>query len=398
MSQTKKKVAVLFGGRSPEHDVSIVTALQVMEALDPDLFDPIPVYVSTKGEWFTGDALRERGVYLPGPAEMERLTPVTLKLGAGGAPALESAPSGMFRKATRIELDFAFPSFHGVQGEDGCIQGAFEMAGLPYSGMRVMSASVFMDKLATKQILNDAGIPMLPSLSLPRPAKGLMLLPEEITALVGEIAFPCILKPQHLGSSIGVARVANMAELTESLPGVFRFDTHAVLEPLVPNLVEYNVAVARISAIERPKPSAELLDFKAKYLSGGGTKGGAKGTKEVGRPSEGMLSLTRDINPAIPAEMDANIRAWAVKTFDRLGGAGSPRIDFLCNSATNEIWLNEVNPAPGSFAYFLWEAASPPVSFPALLEHMIAEGEENARRNRLPTDPTPNDARLFKRK
>jgi D-alanine-D-alanine ligase len=400
MSNGIKRVGVFFGGRSPEHDISVVTGLQVTAALDPSLFETIPVYISTNGRWYTGDALLDRNSYLPKGSTLEKLTHVTLSLGTGGqATLLPVDPKN--KKAKPIPLDFAIPAFHGVQGEDGCIQGAFEMAGLPYSGMRVLAAAAFMDKLTTKELLRDEGIPLLPTININRPERGLLVLPEELQKIVGDLVFPCILKPRNLGSSIGVAKCDTMQELADSLPEVFRFDKAAIVEPFVPNLVEYNVSVARIggetrtSAIERPKHSSELLDFKTKYLSsGGGTKGG---TKQLGRPSEGMLSLTRDINPELPGGMSENIRTWARKTFDHLGASGAPRIDFLSNSKTGEVWLNEVNPLPGSFAYFLWEAATPSVAFTDLMEHFIREGEELHRRSRLPDDPTPTNARLFTR-
>jgi D-alanine-D-alanine ligase len=222
-----------------------------------------------------------------------------------------------------------------------------------------------------------------------------------VAEAVGNATFPACVKPCHLGSSIGVAKVNDMAELRAVLPSIFRLDPVAIVEPFVPNLVEYNVAVSafggevRTSAIERPKRSAELLDFKEKYMSGGGGKKG--GSKAPGTASEGMLSLTRDINPNIPAALETNIRDWAAAAFAAVSGTGAPRIDFLNDSETGELWLNEVNPCPGSFGYFLWEAATPSMLFTELLSHLIEEAVGEFRNSRLPSDPTPKDARLFKR-
>ena len=216
------------------------------------------------------------------------------------------------------------------------------------------------------------------------------------------MGYPVCVKPVNLGSSIGVGRAETAAEAADLLPGVFKFDTAAIAEPFVPNLVEYNLAVARIggeirtSAIERPKHSSELLDFKAKYMSGGGTKG-KSGAKQPGAASEGMLSLTREINPDLPGDLEQRLRAWAVAAFERIGGTGAPRLDFMCDSETGEAWLNEVNPIPGSFGYFLWEAAEQPMLFAGLLEHLIDEALARRAAARLPADPTPSDARLFKR-
>jgi D-alanine-D-alanine ligase len=218
------------------------------------------------------------------------------------------------------------------------------------------------------------------------------------------MGFPCIVKPAHLGSSIGVGKAENIEEVRALLPMIFRLDTQALIEPFVPNLVEYNVAVTRVggtvrsSAIERPKRAEELLDFRQKYLSGGpngdGGKGGIKG--DVGN-SQGMLSLTRDINPALPTGLEADLRRWATLAFEAVDGTGAPRVDFYCNEATGEVWLNEVNPCPGSFGYFLWEAADPPIRFTALLSMLLDEAVARHRACQLPDDPVPPEARLLRR-
>jgi D-alanine-D-alanine ligase len=402
MNGTKRTVIVLFGGPSPEHDVSIVTGLQVLAALDTERYIPVPVYVTGSGAWYTGDILRSREFYIPGEAALKEATPVSLSLGRSQRPALVSHPSGLFQKPKIVEFDAAIPAFHGLVGEDGRIQGMLEVAGIPYTGMRTLASAVLMDKAATKKILKEAQIPQLPYHEIRRPAQGLLISPDELAKDLGEVAFPCCVKPSHLGSSIGVARVDNFEELSAVLPDIFRLDTAAILEPWVSNLIEYNVSVSRFgeeirtSAIECPKRSTELLDFKTKYLSGAKD---ASGTKQPGAPSsQGMLSLTRVINPALPAEMEQRIRSWAADAFRQVDGSGAPRIDFVGDEQTGEIWLNEVNPCPGSFGFFLWEAAAPPVLFSDLLDHLIDEALRLAAQNKLPADPTPAAARLFRRR
>jgi D-alanine-D-alanine ligase len=400
MANGKRTVVVMFGGISPEHDVSIVTGLQVIDALDPELFEPVPLYVSASGAWYIGEELRTRATYIPGPAELKKLTPVQLRADAGQRPALEPVTASMFRRPARVEFDIALPAFHGTVGEDGAIQGLLETAGVPYTGMRTLACSVLMDKIITKRVLAGTGIPLLPCWEIARPEQGFFLAPEELRQMLPDVAFPCILKPCHLGSSIGVARVTSWDELAHVLPSIFRLDRTAMLEPFVENLVEYNVSVCRIdgevrtSAIERPKHTSKLLDFKTKYLAGADNK---SGTKAPGASSEGMLSLTRDINPSLPEAADANIRRWASEAFQRVDGSGAPRFDFLCNAKTGEIWLNEANPCPGSFAYFLWQAARQPLLFPQLLEHLIAEATALAPVRDAAADPTPEGARLFPR-
>jgi len=401
--KNETRVAVFLGGRSPEHDVSVITGLQALKAIDQERFIPFPVYVSPRGAWFVGEALAERRNYLPDPRTQGELTEVTLSLGEAGRGVLVPKRSGLFGRRTAAEFDVALLAFHGSGGEDGQMQGLLEIANLPYTGMRTLASAVFMDKAAAKRLLRGLDIPLLPYAVVPRAAGGLPSS-DSLKVLLEGIGFPCIVKPVHLGSSIGVGKADSLEEVRALLPMIFRLDTQALVEPFVPNLVEYNLAVMRLggqlrsSAIERPKRAEALLDFRQKYLSGGpngdGGKGGIKG--DAG-DSQGMLSLTRDINPVLPAGLDADLRRWAVAAFEAVDGSGAPRVDFYCNEATGEVWLNEVNPCPGSFAYFLWEAAEPPIRFTALLSDLIDEALVRHRAGQLPDDPVPPEARLLRR-
>lgn len=396
----KKRIAVFFGGRSPEHDVSIVTGLQILQALDRARFDAFPVYVTPDGAWLIGGVLSRKENYLLDKSTRAQTQEVTLDVTAGRTGRLLPKKTGMFAPGKSVEFDVAIPSFHGLYGEDGNVQGLFEFAGVPYAGMRTMASSILMDKAATKKFLIALGIPVLPYTILRRPKEGYIVPKAELESLLKGFSFPLILKPSHLGSSIGVAKVTNAEEIAASLPAIFEFDDTAILEPFVPNLVEYNVAVANIggaittSAIERPKAKEELLDFKTKYLSGGGSK---SGTKTPGQSSEGMLSLTRELNPKLHPDMEKDIRMWSALMFDALDGTGAPRIDYIGNSKSGEIWLNEVNPWPGSIGYFLWEAAEKPILFSELLTGLIEEALDQRRKRSLPKDPVPVDARLHKR-
>ena len=409
-----KTLAVLVGGRSPEHDVSVVSALQVMGALDRSLYSVIPVYLATDGRWWTGEALMKRENYLPTEEILKTLDQVTLDLSANQRPGLTRINPKLLSRAglgrlglgggeERIAFDVAIPCFHGLVGEDGQVQGALETAKVPYTGMRTMASAVLMDKVATKRMLAGTEIEMLPYREIKRPREGLLIPASELGPIVGDLKGPWIIKPTHLGSSIGVAKVADLEELADVLPTIFQYDTSAILEPFVENMVEYNVAVARFggevrtSAIERPKRTEELLDFKEKYLSGGGKKTGG-GAKTPGQSSEGMLSLTRELNPTMPQGLEEKVRNWAAQVFETVNGTGAPRIDFIGNEVTGEIWLNEVNPCPGSFGYFLWEAMREPILFSELLDKLIAEALSEHARQRLPQDPTPQDARLFQRR
>lgn len=393
------RIAVFFGGRSPEHDVSVVTGLQALNALDQERFPAFPVYISTSGDWLIGDALRERSNYLPRGATLDALESVTLDVRPNvDGRGLLIPKQRMLQRRKPVEFDVALLALHGLAGEDGRLQGLLEVANVPYTGMRVMASSVCMDKAATKRILTGTGIGLLPSVILSRPASGFVPTAAEIERQISGMAFPVIVKPVHLGSSIGVSRATTIDEIRATLPMIFKLDTEAIIEPFVQNMVEYNVAVrrvngkAQVSAIECPQSVGDLLSFKAKYMSGAGGKGG---TKSPGAISEGMLSLTREINPALPTNLEGTIREWAAACFDAVNGTGSPRIDFLCDSKSGGLWLNEVNPCPGSFAYFLWEKSANPILFTDLLTSLIEEAIAQQRAVQLPQDPSEPESRLF---
>lgn len=399
----KKTIAVFFGGRSPEHDVSIVTGLQVMQALDPASFEAFAVYISTDGHWYVGEALHKKSNYLPNREMLKSLDSVTLDVcpAEGKKGRLITRKKRLFGGGKVIkEFDVALPAFHGLYGEDGNMQGLFEIARVPYTGMRTAASAITMSKALSKQLMQALQIPTLPFALIERPKESYHIDTDRIQKVLGDLNYPLCIKPCHLGSSIGVAKVNSPEEVQACLPAIFKYDSAAIAEPFVPSLVEYNVAVAgfggqtRLSAIERPKATDELLDFKQKYLSGGDNK---SGNKMPGESSEGMLSLTRELNPYIPAETKHKIQQWSARFFEALSGSGAPRIDFIGNADTGEIWMNEINPCPGSFGYFLWEAAGEPILFAELLENMIEEALVLSRQSALPSDPVPVDAHLFQR-
>jgi D-alanine-D-alanine ligase len=395
MNRPKIRVAVLFGGPSPEHDVSVVTGLQALSALDPARYDAFPVYVAPDGAWRVGDVLRDRGAYMLDARALARTTRVSPDSG----PALRPVPGPLLGRATPVPFDIALLAFHGGPGEAGGVTGLCDMLRIPYTGMSTLGCAVSMDKVAAKALFRGLDIPVLPEVVIPRPADGTyQIAAAALEQMLRGLPFPLCVKPVHMGSSIGAAKVTSLAELRACLPGIFAYDAHAMVEPFVENLVEYNVAVAAwgLSAIERPKGHAELLDFRSKYQAGGskGKLGGAK----TGPISQGMLAMTRDINPDMPEEMARSVRTWARSIFAALGGRGAPRIDFYANAETGDIWANEVNPYPGSLGYFLWEAApESPKLFTELLCALIDEGLAAARNTALPRDPVPEAARLLPR-
>lgn len=376
---------VIFGGASSEHDVSVVSAHQLMDAADVRAVDILPVYTDFANRFWIGASLRDLAKYRPRPPLGQQ---VTFRWSDNG-------PVVCAMDGTVIQpVDCVLPVFHGTFGEDGRIQAYFELLGIPVTGLSASSTSIAMRKDVTKALVKAAGVNVLPHITVNRAQieDAEMILPDVQAAL----GFPVIVKPANLGSSVGVGLAKTPEDVWPLVEYVLKKDTLALIEPQVQNLVEYNIAMVskgeeiKLSAIERPKSGAELLDFREKYLSSdGGTKGSFK-------PSEGMLSLTRDINPDLPKALQDKIHDYARKTFSALGKRGAPRIDFMCNTETGELWFNEINAIPGSYGFFLWEAAAEPMLFPELVNHLIEEATSDTIKTF--EDPVPQNARLLQRR
>lgn len=379
---SRLNVAVLFGGASQEHDVSVVSAQQLMDAADVRRINVIPVYADFENRFFTGPTLRDVSTYRPKPPG---LTPVRFRWGDDGPEVV--AGGG------RQPIDCVLPVFHGPFGEDGRVQSAFELLGIPVTGFSASNSALAMRKDATKALVRLSGVNVLDHVTIDAgQLEDAATVCKEIRDRLG---YPVVVKPANLGSSIGVGIAGDDETLLSLISSVLRQDSLALIEPKVENLSEFNIAMmwrdgeVKFSAIERPKSGAELLDFKEKYLSSGG---GAKGSF---LPSEGMLSLTRDINPEIPGNLKGLIHDHARDAFLALGHRGAPRIDFMHDRETGELWFNEINPIPGSYGFFLWEAADEPLLYPELIQHLV----EEAVRTSVKTfdDPVPQAAFLLPR-
>jgi len=384
MTQQGLRVAVLFGGPSVEHDVSIISAQQLIAVMAPR-HEPIPVYLARDGRWWTGDALKEVGAF--GAEQPEGAEPCELRLGRDGAPF--AAPGGSrFRGDRDLQLDAAICAVHGTGGEDGSLLGALELSGVPYAGGGVAAAAVAMDKRLGKLVFREAGVDVCPHTVIHREEwsgdrKGAL-------RRAGEQGVPCYVKPVSLGSSIGVARVTEPGELEDALELCFELDLTALVEPALDDHVEVNVAILgsratglRASEVEQPVREAEAaLSFEDKYLRGGAKGGDAKsrgGAKEGG--SEGMASADRIIPAPISAAAAEALVSAAKRAHHGLGFFGVVRYDFFLKDPEDgppQVVLNEANTVPGSFAFYLFEPAGLP--FPeladALLDIAFAEAAE----------------------
>jgi D-alanine-D-alanine ligase len=367
------RVGVVFGGRSVEHDVSIITGLQACEVLAAR-HEPVPLYIDRDGRWFAGQSLRDIDTYrAAGGVDAE---PVVFDIGSG---RLRSRPveqrRGMFGRGAggsppEQRLDVVIPATHGTQGEDGCLQGALELADVPYGGPTLEAAVLAMNKAVTKSMLRAAQIPVLEDLTLRR-SEYERQGPEAIIAKIkARFGLPVYAKPASLGSSVGVSRCADEAQLADALQLAFELDRVALVEPAIEGGKEINCAVLgrpgaelRVSACEQPIASADFLSFEDKYMREGG-----KGGKGEAMKSEGMSSADRIIPAPISDELTASVEELSRRTFEVLGCTGVARVDLLLDGQ-DRLFVNEPNTIPGSFAFYLWEPVG--LSFTDLLDELI---------------------------
>ena len=359
----KIQVAVFFGGKSVEHEVSVISAMQAIAALDRSKYDTIPVYLPKEGGMYTGPGFDRVESYKNIPALLEGGRQVSLARQDSKVVLLSSVKKlfGTEQQATCV--DVALPVLHGTFGEDGSLQGMLEIMGLPYAGCDVLSSAMCMDKASAKMALRAADLPVLDDLVLD--AYHYEQSPETVlSALETHYPYPVIVKPANLGSSIGISKADSREKLSAALDLAFRFSQRVIIEPALIHLREINCSVlgdsrkARASVCEEPVAQDEILSYKDKYQSGG--KSGK---------SEGMSSLSRVIPADLPTEKSISVRKLAVKAFQALDCSGVVRIDFLWDTLHDVFYINELNTIPGSLAFYLWEATD--LTFPALLDELI---------------------------
>ncbi len=360
----KIRVGVFFGGKSVEHEVSVISAIQAFNAFDREKYDVIPVYITKDNEFYTGEYAGKIEEYRDIPALIRKSTRVIV-VNDGGRTKLVRYPMKKFGDSTEAEIDVAFPVVHGTNVEDGALQGYFQTLNIPYAGCDVVSSAVGMDKYVMKAVLKDNGIPVLDCVTVTalEYAKDSDKIIDETEQKIG---FPAIVKPINLGSSVGIKIGRDKDGLAEALDYAFTFSGRVLVERAITNLREINCSVcgdkdeAEASECEEPIGSDEILSFEDKYVSGG-----AKDSK-----SSGMASLKRKIPADISKETREEIRSVAVKAFKCLGCSGVSRIDFMIDSDENKVYLNEINTIPGSLAFYLWESVG--VKYPRLLDKMVS--------------------------
>ena len=358
-------VGVVFGGRSVEHDVSIVTAHQVM-AIARERHDVVPIYVARDGRWFSSPALDDLDVYKKGRHE-EAGEEVVLALDGSGL----QAPGGRLKGPRRIPLDVVIPAIHGTYGEDGTLQGLLEMAGIPYAGSGVLASAIGMNKVEMKTVFAAAGLPVVPHEVV---AVAELDASEDavLDRIEASIGYPAFVKPSRLGSSVGIGKAPDRAALSSALDVARRYDDRILVERAMEGCIEVNCSVLggpglapRASVCEQPVSWREFLSFEDKYMRGGGKGGGSGGAKG----EAGMASQDRRIPAPISDELTKQVQDNALRAFAAVGAAGGARIDSFVDEETGDTWVMEINTVPGSFAFYLWEASG--LSFPDLVSSLV---------------------------
>jgi D-alanine-D-alanine ligase len=361
----KTRVAVLFGGHSVEHEVSIISGLQALAALDAEKYDAFPLYISKDNRFYIGEHLRDIASFRDMPTCLSRATQVLL-VPADGCVQLVRHPAKKFGNNLLASFDVAIPVVHGTNVEDGTLMGYLEMLNIPYASCDVTSSALGMDKYAMKAALKQAGVPVLDAAEYTGrdyALDGDRILDE----IEKQFGYPVIVKPVNLGSSVGISKANDRASLVDAMDLAVSFSARVLVERAVSNLREINCSVlgdaecARPSACEEPLGAEDILTFSDKYLSGNGGKSGG---------SKGMTDLKRRCPADLPDGMTERVQELAVATFKALGCMGVARIDFLNDKQTGELWVNEINTIPGSLSFYLWQEAG--VSFPALMDELVS--------------------------
>ena len=363
----KLNVAVFFGGRSVEHEISIISAQQTIAAADKEKYNIIPIYIAKTGIFYSSPEMTSVESFKNIPALLKKSSRVIFVNDEKGAK-LETYPKKRFGGISEY-IDVALPIMHGTNGEDGILQGYIETLGLPYAGCGVLASALGMDKVMMKKILKDHGVPVLDCEWFY--SSDWFKQKTEIIEKIEKIGYPVIVKPANLGSSVGIKKAKDRGELEEAVESALMFAEKVLVERAIENLREINCAVLGdsdevITSVCEEPFGGEILSYEDKYM------GGSKSSK-----SSGMASLARKVPAEITDEQSETIRKMVSDTFRALGCAGASRVDCMIDGADGTMYVNEINTIPGSLSFYLWEAAG--VSFTEVVDRLISIALKTAR-------------------
>ena len=366
----KIKVGVIFGGESVEHEVSIISAMQAINKLDLEKYEVVPIYITKDREWYTGDMLKDIEVYQDLNLIKKYGKNVVLYY-KNGSFVLQNKK---FPRNIVKEIDIAFPIVHGTNVEDGVLQGYLQSIGIPLVGPNVYGAAVGQDKVYMKAIWEQAALPMTKYVWFYdvdyKQDSG------EVIKKVSTLKYPVIVKPATTGSSVGISVADDEEKLVEAIDEAIQYDNKILVEEVVKNLKEVNIAVMgnyehqKLSEIEEVFSGNKFLTYADKYIGSG--KGKLKGAKVPVKASKGMASTSRKLPADLPKKLREEVEDIAIRAFKALGSAGNSRIDFLIDDKNGKVYINEINSIPGSLAFYLWEEKG--INFTRMLEDMINIG------------------------
>ena len=371
----KLNIAVFFGGESVEHEVSIISAHQAIEALDKNKYNVIPVYVSKERKLYVSDLLKDISNYKDLKHLISQCTQVSITSEDNRVVIRPVKPS-LFGPKELGTIDVAIPVMHGTNGEDGTIQGFFEMLKVPYAGCDLYGAAIGQDKVLQKNVLNDNNLPITNWFWVY--GSEMDTHQSEILDKVHRLIYPVIIKPARTGSSVGISIAHNDEEYLACFDEARQYDEKIITEKVVKPMREINCSVVGdsyscvASVLEEVSSVSqdELLSFSDKYL------GGSKSAKSEG--SKGMASTARIVPAPLTDEQTRLIQQLAKETFRVLGTSGVCRIDFLMDADTKKVYVNEINTIPGSLAFYLWKAVG--VSFSELMDKLVELALDRERR------------------
>ena len=357
----KTRIGVFFGGRSTEHEISVISASQAMHAINREKYEVIPVYITKQGHYYSGEALFDVANYRDVPALLARCQEVYMRP-IYGDYNIYKVKKPIFGTDVYATLDVVIPVLHGSNVEDGIFEGLLQTIGIPYAGCDVLASANGMDKITMKMILQANGVPVV-DYTWFTDREWSAKRDDIISSIESRLGYPVIVKPANLGSSVGIGRARNREQLIGRINDAGRYSARLIVEHMVDDLQEINCSVLgdcdeyQASVLEEPIKSGEILSYTDKYM--GGTKG-----------AKGMQSAQKRIPAELPAEVTRRIQFLAGETFRVLSCHGVSRIDFILDRSCGEIYVNEINTIPGSLSFYLWEATGIP--FDSLMDRLVA--------------------------
>ena len=378
----KIKVGVFFGGNSVEHEISVITMNQAISSLNPEKYEIVPIYIAKNGVMYTGDDLLDLYSFRDMDVLLKRCYPVAVVNDGKGVKVIR-CPAPIIGKRVLNTIDVAFPIVHGTNAEDGTLAGFLTLLGIPFVGPDILASSIGMDKILQKKVLKESGIPVVDHVSF----YAMEYIKNEETILKQiekTLSFPMIVKPGNLGSSVGIKKANNQAEIEEAIAFAMEFTDRVIVEKAVEKLKEINCSIigniteSETSICEEPFFSDEILSYTDKYIGSGKTKGGTISGKGIPVKMTGGKTTTKGnnnefANRKIPAEIskekEDEIRQLTKDVFQVLGCSGVARVDFLMDEETEKVYVNEINTIPGALSFYLWEATGK--SFEQELDEMI---------------------------